>query len=160
MKSQIDWNEIIPKLGEGLQQTLYLEAVRLITSGAQGRANGTAPASGESALERKRRWAREWYRANRGKFKAARRRSYADSKRVYDNSKRNYAAEYARRIETGSQTRKTTRRKFTPAMKQEILSYYKEHGHRATADKFRISGSMIRRWRAGKLTPTEAKDTK
>ena len=32
MKSKIDWNEIVPRLGVGLQQTLYLEAVKMISA--------------------------------------------------------------------------------------------------------------------------------
>lgn len=30
MKSRIDWNEIVPKLAEGLRQTLYLQAVDML----------------------------------------------------------------------------------------------------------------------------------
>lgn len=53
MKSHIDWNEIVPRLPVGLQQTLYLEAVKMVSNGLTRTA------------EEKREYARRYYHENR-----------------------------------------------------------------------------------------------
>lgn len=76
MKSQIDWNEIVPRLGAGLQQTLYLEAVKLITN----------------REEHKRDYAREYYRRSKSPAFKARR---IKSRRLWtDAMKRRVVAMY------------------------------------------------------------------
>lgn len=59
MKSHIDWNEIVPRLPVGLQQTLYLEAVKMVSNGA----------TSDDPAERKRAYSREWYHKNKHRYK-------------------------------------------------------------------------------------------
>lgn len=75
MKSHIDWNELVPRLPPGLQQTLYLEAVKMVTNGG----------ALDDMAERKRAYARAWWRANKKRYsrkykKIGRQRKWTDEK--------------------------------------------------------------------------------
>jgi hypothetical protein len=75
MKSHIDWNEIVPRLPAGLQQTLYLEAVGLVTNGAASAPNG--------ARRKIRRWTPK---QKASALKYLKRHTAAETARHYDIS--------------------------------------------------------------------------
>lgn len=104
MKSQIDWNEIVPRLAAGLQQTLFLEAVKLVTSRA----------------EKKRDYAREYYRRQQSpNFKprhVTRRRLWTEAKKrrvVADYEAHGYTAALDKHRISGSMLNRW-RKEFPP----------------------------------------------
>lgn len=72
MQSRIDWNEIVPRLDAGLRQTLYLEAVKLISE------------RGESRVKYQRDYQAEYYRRTKKTIKRHRTWTPAAKRRVVE----------------------------------------------------------------------------
>ena len=119
MKSQIDWNEVVLKLSPGLQQTLYLEAVKIISEESRAelrKRSGRGPNGAYLSTPAQRDYARDYMRRRR-----------ANGARL-----------------TNRKVGKP--RHWTDEKKAEVLALYKKEGYSAVMDKYKISSSMLSRW--------------